>query len=268
MPFSESTNRPADSSSPQKKKEEERPSAWRIWRRRLLVLMLVALVVVAGGLYSTYQATQQAPDFYEEIVKQPPLTTSAAPPIQEAAEEQLQQVEEAAKQKANWQFEFTQDQINAYLANDFPEQFPGWLPSFLKDPRIKIDAGKVLLGCQYDSPRFKAVVWLEAEAGVSEDGKSIKLIPKSAGAGLLPMPLSRLFERLDDLERYNQGDLTIDLIEEPPQAILLGLRREALPEERCGYVIDAITLEPGKLMITGSWEDAPESKEVSEEDAD
>lgn len=251
MPFSDWKTRPSEPPPP--KPEPEKPSVWQRWRRRLLVALLVMLVVVGGGLYSTYQATQQAPEFYEAIVAKP-LTPSNAPPVREVAKEQIHQAEVAAKAKKNWRFEFTQDQINEFLANDLPERAPHLLPAHLKDPRIKIEEGKALLGCQYDSERFKAVLWVETEAQVSEDGKSVRLIPKSAGAGMLPMPISRLFERLKGLNAKT-GALSIELSEETPQSVIIKLREAALPKEQANYHIDSIKLEPEKLSLEGSFAD-------------
>ncbi len=251
MPFSEWKTRPPEEAI--KKAEAPPPSIWLKWRRRILVVLLVSLVVVAGGLYSTYQATQQAPEFYTTVVTKPVAQTNA-PPIKEVAEQQIEKAETAAKAKSNWRFEFTQDQINEFLAKDLPELSPNVLPPNLKDPRIKIEEGKAMLGCQYDSERFKAVLWLETEAKVSEDGKAIKLIPKSAGAGMLPMPLSRLFERLKGLNG-NTGNLSIELTEEAPQAIVLRLRPGALGPEEAQYHIDSIKLEKERLSLEGSWDD-------------
>jgi hypothetical protein len=250
MPFSDWKTRPPEPPPP--KPESEKPSIWRKWRRRLMVMMLVLLVVVAGGLYSTYQATQTAPDFYKTVVAKPVAQTNA-PPVREVAEEQIEKVETAAKAKSNWKFEFTQDQINEFLAKDLPEQAPNLLPKNIKDPRIKIEPGKALLGCQYDSENFKAVLWIETEAAVADDGKSIRLIPKSAGAGMLPMPLSRLFERLKGL-RGKTGAVVIEFNSEPPESITLRLRPEALAPEQADYHIDSIRLEAEKLSLEGSWD--------------
>jgi hypothetical protein len=251
MPFSDWKTRPPESPLP--KPEPTQPSIWRKWRRRILIALLVLLVVVAGGLYSTYQATQQAPEFYTAVVAKP-LATANAPPIKVVAEKQIEKAETAAKAKANWRFEFTQDQINEFLSKDLPEQSPNLLPSTLKDPRIKIELGKAMLGCQYESERFKAVLWLETEAAVSQDRKAIKLIPKSAGAGMLPMPLSRLFERLKGLNA-NTGNVTIELKDETPQSILIGLRPNTLSPDESRYRIDSIRLEDEKLTVEGSWDD-------------
>jgi hypothetical protein len=250
MPFSDWKTRPPEPPAP--KPEPEKPSLWRKWRRRLMVMMLVLLVVVAGGLYSTYQATQQAPEFYTTVVAKP-VVHSSDPPMRVVAEQQIEKAETAAKAKSDWKFEFTQDQINEFLAKDLPEQAPNLLPASLKDPRIKLEAGKALLGCQYDSENFKAVLWVETEATVGSDGKSIKLIPKSAGAGMLPMPLTRLFERLKSL-RGATGGLVIEFNSEPPESIILRLRPDALPPEQADYHIDSIRLEPEKLSLEGSWD--------------
>lgn len=251
MPFSDWKTRPPEPPPP--KPEPEKPSAWSRWRRRLMVMLLVLLVVVAGGLYSTYQATQQAPEFYT-VVAAKPLAPSNAPPVRVVADQQIEEAETAARVKSNWRFEFTQDQVNEFLANELPEQAPNLLPKSIKDPRIKIEPGKALLGCQYDSERFKAVLWVETEAAVAEDGKSIKLIPKSAGAGMLPMPLARLFERLKGL-RGNTGALVIEFNDQPPESIVLRIRPEAIDPEQADYRIDSIRLESEKITLEGGWND-------------
>lgn len=250
MPFSDWKTRPPEPSAPIP--EPPRLTIWQRWRRRILVVLLVLLVVIAGGLYSTYQATQQAPEFYEKIVAKPPVA-SDAPPVREVVKEQIEQIESAAKTKKNWRFEFTQDQINEFFAKELPEQAPNLLPPSLKDPRIKIEEGKALLGCQYDSEKFKAVLWVEFEAKVAENGKAIELIPKSAGAGMLPMPISRLFERLEGVNPRTNA-FSIELIE-TSQSILLQLNESALPKEQADYRIDAIKLEPEKLSLEGSFTD-------------
>lgn len=248
MPFSDWTTRPLEPAPPLE--EPAGPTIWQRWRRRILVVLLVLLVVVAGGLYSTYQATQQTPDFYEEIVAHSPVASNA-PPVREVVKEQIEQVESAAKTKKNWQFEFTQDQINEFFTKDLPEQAPDLLPPSLKDPRIKIEEGKALLGCQYDSEKFKAVLWVEFEAKVAEDGKAIELIPKSAGAGMLPMPVSRLFERLKDIHPKSHA-FSMKLID-ASESIILRLNESALPDEQANYHIDAIKLESGKFSLEGSF---------------
>jgi hypothetical protein len=256
MAFSDWKTRPLE--EPQPAPEPEKPSVWRKWRRRVVVMLLVLLVVVAGGLYSTYQATQQAPDFYTSIVEKP-VAASSGPPVRAVAEKQIDEAKSAARKKESWRFEFTQDQINEFLARDLPEQFPGVLPASFKDPRIKIENGKMLLGCQYDSERFKAVIWVESEAVVGQDGKSIKLIPKSAGAGMLPMPVSRLFERLNTLNTQTRG-IELAIEGEPPDAIVIRPQPGTIPPEHEDYYIDAIRLEEAKLSLEGSWEPVDEQE--------
>lgn len=250
MPFSDWKTRPIEPAPPME--EPAGPTVWQRWRRRILVVLLVLLVVVAGGLYSTYQATQQTPEFYETIVAKP-AAVSNAPPVREVVKEQIEQVEIAARAKKNWRFEFTQDQINEFFAKDLPEQAPDLLPASLKDPRIKIEEGKALLGCQYDSEKFKAVLWVEFEAKIAEGGKAIELIPKSAGAGMLPMPISRLFERLKDIHPKTHA-FSMEL-DDSSESIILKLNESALPDEQANYHIDAIKLELEKFSIEGSFTD-------------
>lgn len=161
------------------------------WRRRIEIGLggagLIALILT-GILYA---AVSYRPSFYRE--SEPP-----GPARQERAgqfvERSLQLRNDAANEE-RWEAVFSEEQVNSWLAEDLPTQFPDLLPSSIGDPRVAFDSDRATIAFTFKEVPIQGVLWavVKVTSGVENE---ISLEVEQLRLGLLPLPDGILIERI------------------------------------------------------------------------
>jgi hypothetical protein len=162
---------------------------------RLLLFMLVGFAtVVVCVLLGLYLAARHEPSFYREAMEIKPAV------LEKASDRMVQQataLASAVKKQGRWEALFTAEQINGWLAVDMAKNYPNTLPPTLRDPRVAIDPKQVTIACRFQDGGVESVLSLTVEPSVPEPNV-IALRIVSARAGLLPVPLGQVLDRLKD----------------------------------------------------------------------
>ncbi len=201
---------------------------------------VVALVGVALGFY---MSLRYVPSFYREALQADPQQQTQA---SEQMVAQAMQLSNRLRYDPRWEAQFTQEQINGWLAVDLPQNHPDLLPPEVKDPRVWITPEGVYLACRYQTKALNTVVHVLVDAYVTEDHQ-LALHLRHVKAGAVPLPMNEVVEtvgqqasRWNITLRWAQKDGTpVALVQIPP---LRNNRR---------VVIDSIRLEKGKLFLQG-----------------
>jgi hypothetical protein len=165
--------------------------------RLLLLAAAIAVVLIVFGLLGLYLAARHEPAFYHEA-----LHIDRAV-LEKGSDRMLQQttaLASAVKKRGHWEALFTAEQVNGWLAVDLVRNHPNTLPSMLHDPRVAIDPKRVTVACRFERDGLSSVLSLTVEPYLPEPNV-VALRIVSARAGLLPVPLGQVLNRISEAAR-------------------------------------------------------------------
>jgi hypothetical protein len=163
-------------------------------RRRLLWLILVAiLLLVAAVLLGLYVAVRHVPAFYRQAMAadQAKLEKGSDRMLQQAAA-----MQGALSRPGRWRVRITSEEINGWLAVDMARNHRRALPPALGDPRMSINPQTLKVACRFCGS-IETVLSLTVEPKMSEPNVLAVRIVR-ARAGLLPLPLGQVLNRLSE----------------------------------------------------------------------
>jgi hypothetical protein len=209
----------------------------------MLVLLAVLAVAACGG--TVCWGLWYTPDFYIAAI------TPLDPQVRHQQARQFVQVTmqlfDDIRNEDRWAEEFTEDQVNSWLAEELHQKFGEWVPEGVQQPRVKFEQDSLQLGFQFEHGRWKGVLCAQIRPWVA-DANQLAIEIQSVRAGLFPLPIDDLFDDLlADLREHGwrvevrqtaRGDvLVVDLS-----------RRDGSDRQP---VLEAINLKPGLLRISG-----------------
>jgi len=216
---------------------------------RLLYVFLFLILLAAGlGLWS-WRATKQVPTFYTEL-EITDQTRKGAEKDSRMMEFKVQRLRHTMKLGKIWLLEFSQDELNHWLAIAIGEKRPGMIPHQLKNPRGVILSDRIQAGVTVDAPEFKGVVSLECVPVISEPNVlEVELLTVSAGS--LKMP-GKLFRKI--IERgAASASLPVEVLDRDGKMVLrMPLRKGDLAFEGHVIQVNTLTFQDGKILVTGT----------------
>jgi hypothetical protein len=168
-------------------------------------------------------------------------------------ERDVLELHNATTKPGRWQAEFTDEQINAWLATLLPRNHPQALPAEVRDPRVKISADSAQLAWRLESERFETVLSLQADLYLTDQPNQIAIRLHAVRAGWVPVPLTQILERVSDAARRAGVDLSWSQREGDPVALLRVPTRHPEFEDRELY-LESLELKDGKVTVAGRTE--------------
>lgn len=178
------------------------------WKRRILYALGIGAVLAGALVAAFYYSAHHVPDFYREALEDTNVTVASAQEFQERTTVLLERMEESP----DWTESFTEQQINSWLAYEFPRLDHDWVPQEVSQPRVRFEAGKILTACRYDGEDYSGVLSLEIRPRVTET-RDLVLEVISAKAGILPIPLDRVLEELPEQNELQGFSMTVAKID-------------------------------------------------------
>ena len=151
--------------------------------------------------------------------------------------------------EGRWEALFTAEQINGWLAVDRAKNHPNSLPPTMCDPRVAIDSKQITFACRTSEGASAACLSLTIEPSVPEPNVLALRIVK-ATAGLLPLPLGQVLERLSQAARDLQLIWNGDGPAEIPWPCSPFPKVKTIVPVR----IDTLRLGDGEIYVAGSTE--------------
>jgi len=211
---------------------------------RLTIGIVVILVLLAILLLLTlYWASRHEPAFYREALDIEPAV------LEKGSDQMLQRstaLANAVRKNGKWKALFTTQQINGWLAVDRVKNHPKALPSSLRDPRVIINAKQIIIACRYEQGGVNSVLSLTVEPSVPEPNVVALRIVK-ARAGLLPVPLAGVLERISEAARGMDFQLRWLRAGEDPVAMI-----SFAPTDGRFIGIETLRLGEGEIFVAGS----------------
>lgn len=218
----------------------------KLLRTIVWVSLSIAIVASICGA-SLYQAWRHEPEFYTKALE-------ASQQQHEIAGDELEknvlELRNEVRREGRWEVEFTDKQINGWLAVDLPKDFSELLPRTIHDPRVAISDDEVLVACRFVDGGTSAVVSLGVDIQLTDEPNVIAVRIRRARAGRIPLPLNQFIERINKASRktdvklrwvQDEGD-PVALIEAPVKHKAYGAHELKL---------EAIELNEGRLRVAG-----------------
>ena len=216
------------------------------YRIRVSLLLLGCLVVLALlALLMLYIAARHVPRFYREAMEIP------REKLEKGSDQMLRQaaaLESAANKEGHWEALITAEEINGWLAVDLEKNHPNTLPPTISDPRVTIDENEITVACCFEQDGTRSILSLTIAPSVPEPNV-IALRIVGARAGLLPVPLGQVLDRISEAAREMQLHLEWRRDGDDPVALL------SLPDSEDGgriMLIETIRLGDGEIYIAGT----------------
>lgn len=170
-------------------------------RTTLTLLALGGVLAVACAAVGLRWAATRAPEFYEQALADPPAPAAREQAAREFAEQTAEFVQEL-RYASTWEQEFTQTQVNAWLAEELPQRYGNRIPKGVEDPRVQFEDGLVRIGFRLSMKKFDGIVSLALRPTVPEPNR-LTIGVESLYAGLLPLsPASFTDDVSEQLDRH------------------------------------------------------------------
>lgn len=205
--------------------------------------LLTVLALIAGA---AYWSSQQAPPFYVEATA-PPAKPEVRREQAKAFEERTVELAEQVRAADAWRHEFSQDQINAWLAEELSQRFGHQIPRGVSDPRVRLGEGAIDVGFRAEDPRTKLQTIVSVRiVPLAVSTNQVTVAISSLRAGLMPIPADRVLK--DGVQRLEAAGWKIVRSTRDGADVLEIDLTDALP---AGATLESLRVESGRLDVEG-----------------
>lgn len=216
------------------------------------IISLAALLVL-GAVVSTFvswwalQRTRVVPDFYAQAALRMPEDLDS---VIASLEQDVVQLQGDAARLGSWCAAFTDEQVNAWLVQQLPREFPNLLPRGVTDPRIVIEDGRVYAAARYKNQHIDTVVSFEVKAALTEQANVVAVQITNLRAGTLPLPLTHFLRGISAEAAKSNMEVRWEMNQSEPIALV------TIPSEHPGYkhtpvIVESLGLSSGLLSLAG-----------------
>ncbi len=106
----------------------------------------------------------------------------------------------------NWEAVFTDQEVNAWLAEDLVSHFADQMPPEVNEPRVLFELDRIILAFQLRQRGVQSVITVVARPRVPE-GNTVELTLEKIRAGILPVPADNVLDRVIEYARSHGIDV-------------------------------------------------------------
>lgn len=191
--------------------------------------------------------TKVVPDFYTRAADRLPEDLDSAIA---RLEKDVVQLQGDASKLGSWQAVFTDEQINAWLVQQLPREFPNLLPPGVDDPRVMIEDGRVFVAARYKNNHLDTVISFEVSPALTEHPNILAVRVTNLRAGALSLPLKSFLRGISQEAAKSDMEVRWDMDRSEPVALV------AIPGEHPNFVhspviVESVYLGDGILALAG-----------------
>ena len=171
--------------------------------KQILMLGLALFLVALAAPGVLWVSLTHQPRFYRTMVSVPPEQR------QERAKRfvaQSLQLYNDIRNEPRWEAVFTDQEVNAWLAEHLVTHFADELPPEIHEPRIVFEPDRLTLAFQLDQGPIRSVIWVVARVRVPEKNM-LELTIEKIRAGVVPVPADQIIERITNQARKHGLDI-------------------------------------------------------------
>lgn len=209
------------------------------WLKRVAFVLCAGILLGGCMAYWAVQQTQYVPDFYREA-------TGSLFDVDVAVQRKLisrrlsnrvQQIQSQARLRGTWKADFSNEEINAWLAEELPTMFPNLLRRGISHPRVAIQDGKLMAAARLRNKRIDTVISCEVSIELTEQANLLAIRWENLRAGALSLPWSQFLDRIS--REAAIGDISVqwDMTDRGPVALL------SVPKEHPKFVVHPVVVE-------------------------
>jgi hypothetical protein len=209
----------------------------------MLVVGLGSILLLSAVPALLWVSVTHQPTFYKAIVAVPRRQS------QEQARRFLAQSLQLSNDIHNeprWEAVFSDQEVNAWLAEDLVTHFADQLPPEVHEPRVVFEPDRVTLAFQLDQGPVRAVIWVVARVRVP-DQNLVELMIEKIRAGVVPVPAEKIIARITDEARARgldvrwrrEGELQVASIRYTPDL------------SRSDVVLEQLHVRQGQIRLAG-----------------
>lgn len=165
-------------------------------RKRALICSALVCLVIGGVAVTMLWALVQVPEFYSEALHDIPSPVKRKQAAKTFVQRTMHLVDEI-KHADTWSEEFTQEQVNSWLAEELHQKYSDAVPPGVHDPRVQITRGQVRLGFRFSQEGWEGVVSLHVRPALI-DSNRLTFEIEAVRAGLIPLPLDGILNEVSD----------------------------------------------------------------------
>jgi hypothetical protein len=216
-----------------------------VTRKSLLTSLVILAVLLVSGLATGYILLRHEPEAYAQAALPPGPDRELK---SEEFDRKVMTLVNDIRCEADWQAEFTESQVNSYLAEDFLRSKPFQLPQHISDPRVKFRPGQVIIGFRYGEGDLSSVVSLYAKVWLPRaEPNLLALEIQQLRAGAMPLAVKLFQDELDKLARSQNLDIQWYRHEGNPVAVI----RYQADKREPTIMLKELELRAGVLFVKG-----------------
>lgn len=146
----------------------------------------------------------------------------------------------------HWQAVFSDEEVNAWLAEDLVTQFADQIPEGVRNPRVLFDDDRVTLAFQLEQGPVSSVVWVVVRVRVPSPNQ-VSLTLEKIRAGALPMPADQFI----DLITRHALEHGIDLVWTEEDGLPVATVRYTADPSRADVVLETLRVLKGEIHLEG-----------------
>ena len=212
--------------------------------------VLCSLALVVGGLALSLK---HQPAFYQSALAENIPSETRREQAKAFVQTTLRLVDDIRFDN-QWSDEFSEDAVNAWLAEELPTQYRDWLPPDVAQPRVKFEDGVLLLAFQARRGVWQGVVSSRIRPWVCRGvsgANQLALEIQSARIGLIPVPVDEIVGDL--IKNLNSSGWRLQWKNSGRQDVLV-VDLESTEDSTGGSerpVLESVSLLPKLLRISG-----------------
>jgi hypothetical protein len=210
--------------------------------KRLLWVALGLSVVVSIPLGVWFSLTYQ-PSYYRDIVLLP--REQRAGKAKKFVAQSLQLRNDICNEPS-WEAVFTDQEVNAWLAEDLVIHFADQLPPEVNEPRVLFELNRITLAFLLKQGGVQSVITVVARPRVP-GGNTVELTLEKIRAGILPVPADNVLDRIIEYARYHGVDAEWTRKEGYPVVLM-----RYMPNlEREDVQLEELQIRAGQIRLAG-----------------
>jgi hypothetical protein len=211
-------------------------------KRALIVGLVLLLATVLPGL--AWLSLTHQPGFYRAVVRRP--RGDRAVKARRFMAQSLQLRNDICNEPT-WEAIFTDEEVNAWLAEDLVTHFADQLPPEVHEPRVVFEVDRVTLAFQLDQGPISSVIWVVARPHVPE-ANVLELTLEKIRAGVLPVPADQILDRITEHARNHGLDVRWKRGGEGFPIVTI---RYTPDSERDDVKLEQIQIQTGQIRLAG-----------------
>lgn len=215
----------------------------RTTTRRWLVSGLGIAALVGMTATVVWTGLKHQPAFYKKLSRVPRERRQAE--AKRFVAESLRLRNEIVNQP-HWRAEFSDEEVNAWLAEDLVENFADQIPKGVREPRVMFEDDRVTLAFELEQGPVSSVVWVVVRVRVPEPNQ-VSLTVEKIRAGALPMPAEQFLERIT---RHAQ-EHGLNLVWSEEDGMPVATVRYTTDPRRSDVVLETLRVLKGQIRLEG-----------------